>query len=76
MIQNYHKTREAIPESTAIILFPDRGTSYHTKKFLKEHLGMDKESIEKVINIKSKWAMIYKKSPLTLVTEDEILILY
>ena len=74
-ILNYKSTRHLILESDMIIFFPRSG-SYQIKRFLKEYMGLDKEKINMVMSIPSRWICLNKSTyPTSLISENDIYIL-
>lgn len=73
-ILNYKLTRTLILESNKIIFFP-RSSQYQVKRFLQEYLGIEKSIIKKILNLNSRWVMVNKTYPLTIISEHDIYII-
>ncbi len=72
---DYHKTRSELNECTAVVLFPRSSTIHHMQRYMKEHLGLDKDNINKIIDEKYKWAMLYTQHPMAVITQQEMWLL-
>ena len=74
-ILNHNSTRLLILECDMIVFFPRSGT-YQIKNFLKNYQGYDKEKINLIMNIQSRWICINKNTyPNTIISENDIYIL-
>jgi hypothetical protein len=62
LLSNYKKTRIMINECTACVLFP-KVNGNNIKRFLEFYFGFDKNQIEKIKNLPSRWVAIYKTYP-------------
>lgn len=62
MISDYKKTRNILNESSAVVFFKG-GTKYHIIRFLKTHAGLNKNEIEKILNLPSRWIYYHKSYP-------------
>ena len=69
MMMNYKKTRVPLNEATSVTFFPGAGSSYHIKRYLKEHAGMEKKMIEKILKLPSRWVTLYRRSPQYIIYE-------
>ena len=70
MLMDGMKTRSALAECTAVVTFPSGITPYHLKRYLKEYLALSNDHITKILNDKSRWVMIGKFVPITVVTPN------
>lgn len=73
-ILNYKNTRDLILESNKIVFFPRSG-QYQIKRFLKEYCGLDKDKINLIMNINSRWIQLNKTYPMTITGEHDIYII-
>lgn len=74
-ILNYKNTRHLILESDSIVFFPRSG-GYQIKRFLKEYISLEKDKINMIMKLPSRWVMINKNTyPNTLISENDIYIL-
>lgn len=73
-VLNYTKTRSLVLESNKIIIFP-RSSQYQIRRFLKEYMGIENDSIKQIMSANSRWVMINKTYPLTVISEHDIYIL-
>ena len=63
ILMNNHETRRVINEATSITFFPNSGSRYSIKRYLKYHLGLEKNEIAKLLKIKSRWITVYTHAP-------------
>lgn len=71
-ILNYKNTRALILESNKIVIFPKSSGIYQNKRFLKEYMGYNKNTINLIMNdIKSRWVQIAKTYPNTIIGEHD-----
>jgi hypothetical protein len=63
-LMNYKQTRTLLNESTSVTFFPQSGSSYHIKRFLREYCGLDKPQIKKILGLPSRWITISKTFPM------------
>lgn len=56
-------TRTIFDESHNITIYPRAGNIYGIKYMLKNYLGFSKETIDKIINLNSRWVTISKTYP-------------
>ena len=72
---NYKFTRNIIMECNKIVMFPMSGARFQYQGFLKRYLGMDNKQISNLLNVKSRWMVIDKECPLSLLTQFEFRLL-
>lgn len=73
-LMDYKATRTLLNESHYVTFFMGNG-SYHNKRFLKEYVGVDKKTIERILNLKSRWVTICQQYPMYCMSENEIFLL-
>jgi hypothetical protein len=74
-ILNYGYTRSLILESDLIVFFPRSG-GYQIKRYLKEYQGYNKEQINIIMRLPSRWVCINKNTyPPSVISENDIYIL-
>lgn len=61
--QDRKKTRTIVNESHAVVLYPKSTSAYHIDYFLRMYVGCDKKTINKIINLPSRWVYIWKQYP-------------
>ena len=66
LANNYKQTRTILNECNAITIFPAMTTKYALKYLLEKYFGFDKNDINKVVHLPSRWVTIYKAPILTL----------
>jgi hypothetical protein len=74
-LSNYKDTRTLINESHNITFFPSSGATYYIKEFLKKYMGLSRDQIENIFNLKSRWVTIHKHYPMYVIYERGIYIL-
>ena len=52
-----------LSEAHGITVFPSTGGDYHIRRWLKVYVGLDKNEIETVMKIPSRWITIYTHHP-------------
>ena len=72
MILNYSKTRLILAEASMIVGFPSFGGQHQFVNVLKNHTGLSKELIKRVLCIDSRWIGISTKSPVYILHEHGI----
>jgi len=65
-------TRRILNECHSVTYFPFSGSNVGTKRLLEDYLGLDKKTIKKIKDQKSRWATIYKNYPNVIMTESNI----
>lgn len=69
LIMDYKKTRTLLNEVKFVTIFPQSGTSYHIKRLLKEYVGLDKNIIQRIMALPSRWVTVYKVAPMLVMYE-------
>lgn len=69
LMSNYTETRCTLNEATAVCFFPHASSTYHIKNFLKTHGGFEKQQIEWILSIETRWICLYKTMPQYLIWE-------
>lgn len=72
---NGRDTRRILNECHSITYFPHSGGGRGMKYLLSEYLGMDKKTIKKIKNSKSRWATIFKNYPQFAMTENNLFLM-
>lgn len=67
-IMNWQKTRDLLMEANKVYIFPG-GNAHHIKTFLQKHAGLDAKDIKKIMELKSRWAMLSMGVPQYIVHE-------
>lgn len=68
-------TRRVLNEAHSIVYFPHSGSLKSLKYLLIEYVGLDKETMKKIKNSKSRWCCIFKNYPQICMTEKDIYLL-
>jgi len=66
-------TKMLLLECQGIVVFPQNMTGKSSKYLLDQYLGLDKEQIKKIKQMKSRAITIMKTYPMIIVSENEIL---
>lgn len=72
LLSNYGDTRIILNECNSIVLFCRSGSSYQIKYLLNKYIGLDKEQINKIMNLPSRWVKIQKNAPMYITYEKGI----
>jgi hypothetical protein len=62
-------------EMQSMTVFPKSGSAQQIKYALKTYFGLDKNQIENIINLPSRWVTIFKGFPQTVMYENGAFIL-
>ena len=54
------KTKNILNELTKLVIFPEGTNSYHLKYILREYFSCDKNKIDRIENVKSRWVCLSK----------------
>lgn len=68
-------TRIILNECDTLTIFPKACNKYATTYCLSKYFGIDKENINKIINLKSRWATIHKNYPMYVLYDKGAFIL-
>lgn len=71
-IFDHASTRTLLNESTAIVLYPQSGNTYHPEKFFRENIGLPRDRIKQILSTSSRWIYFYKEYPLYIVYENAV----
>lgn len=69
MLTNYKETRTVLNECHSITIFPSSGSAHAIKYCLKTYVGLDKNDIDRIMKLKSRWVTIYKNFPQAVLYE-------
>jgi len=75
LITNWKVTRANLNEASFITLFPNQGGSQQIKMFLKNYQGLNKEQIDRIVKLPSRWVTIYRRAPQYIIYECGIYLL-
>ena len=56
------KSKVILTMFTSLVIFPSSNV-YQNSRLLKEHIGMSKTQVEKVLKLQSRWVMINRSVP-------------
>jgi hypothetical protein len=73
-ILNFTETRKLLNEATAIIIFPKATGNYQLRSFLERYMGYDREEIEHIKKLPSRWLYLSKEYPLYMIYEKGIIV--
>lgn len=62
-------------EAHSIVIFPKSGNRHAMNYSLKNYCGFDNKLINKLLNLKSRWIMIYKQYPNYVIYDKGVLLL-
>ena len=69
IITNFHATRTLINEAQAVVVFPKGGSFGQIRGFLDRYMGFDKELIESIRQMPTRWLYIHKEYPQYIIHE-------
>lgn len=72
---NYKQTRQILNEATSVTFFPNSSGKYHINNFLRTHAGLDRDQIERVFLLPSRWVTIYRTFPSYIIWEKGVSLL-
>lgn len=73
-LMDYKETRNLLNEANKVVFF-NSASNYHITRYLKVYVGMEPQTIKKVIGLKSRWTMISLSLPTYVLHEHGIFIL-
>lgn len=73
LLTDYIKTRSAIAESTCIVLFP--GSGVNITNILKNYCGLERNQIQKIKSLNTRWVCIYKRYPMYVLYQHGVYLL-
>jgi hypothetical protein len=68
-INEYKLTKEILSASSIICFYPKSGSSYSIKYLLKQYIGLNKQQIDKIMNLPSRYVCLNKCSPQYIIHE-------
>lgn len=69
------KSKQSLLNSFQVVGFPKTGGRYQLKEFLKRYMSLDKELIDKIINLPSRWVCINRVHPNYVMHEKGVFML-
>jgi hypothetical protein len=69
---NYNETRMILNECNKIIIFPRSGNDYAIRRMLNKYLGFPNKNVDMLLDLPSRWVMIYKGYPNYLIYKNGI----
>jgi hypothetical protein len=70
---DYRSTRDILANATSVTIFPqNRGNIYGANRCLKYYCGLNKEQIDKIYSLDSRWVTIYRNRPNYVISEKKI----
>ncbi len=73
-LMDYKETRNLLNEANKVVFF-NSASNYHITRYLKVYVGMDPQTIKRVIALKSRWTMISLSIPTYVLHEHGIFLL-
>jgi hypothetical protein len=62
-------SKKPLGEATGVVVFPQSGSKYHIRRYLKEYCGYEPEMVKRVMSLPSRWAYIQKTHPAYVIHE-------
>ncbi len=75
LLTNYKDTRIVLNECNSITIFARSGSTYGIKYLLKKYVGLEKDAVNKVLDLPSRWVTLYKNHPQYVLYEKGVYIL-
>jgi hypothetical protein len=69
------KTKALLSSLTSYVIFPKASERYQTENLLREHMGMNKSQIEKIMTLNSRWSVLSRMVPQYVMYEHGIYML-
>jgi hypothetical protein len=66
-----NKTKKDNLELTAVVVFP-ASSKYHSRNLLEKYVGLRKEDIDKILNLKTRWVYVNKSIPRCIITKRRV----
>jgi hypothetical protein len=63
LVTNYKETRKVLNECNSITFFPSSGSAHQITYCLKNYFGLNKQQINHILALPSRWVTIYKNYP-------------
>lgn len=60
---NHKQTTSSLLESSAIVMFPEGGDTYHIEQVSKRYCGLPIKKVRDVLELNSKWCIVNKTAP-------------
>lgn len=75
LLTDYSRSKKVLNECNAIVCFPQGGSAHQIKYCLNHYFGLASEDIKKIQKLPSRWVMILKNYPQTVIYETGCYIL-
>lgn len=72
---NYKFSRMMILESNKIVMFPKSGNKNQYINFMKRYMGFSKTQIESILRQNSRWIVLDKTCPISMLTQNRLKIM-
>ena len=73
-VSNYRATRVCLNESDYVVIFPKSGGRYQINYFLKTYCGFDKDQINLIMSLPTRWVIVKKTYPMCVMYQNGIYI--
>jgi hypothetical protein len=70
LLSDYKNTRCILNECSSITVFPKSGCAHHLEYLLKNYIGFDRNQINRLKDIDSRWVTIFKNYPQIVLYEN------
>jgi hypothetical protein len=67
-LMDYSRTRNLLNEANKVIFF-NSGSNYHIQQYLTRYVGLNKQQIEVVLALRSRWTMVSLTLPMYIMYE-------
>lgn len=72
---DYKNTRTLINECVNITIFPKSGAANQIRRVLKDYCGLDKQQVDTIYSLPSRWVTLHKNYPMYVISEHDIILL-
>lgn len=72
VLLNHNKSKQNLIESNGVCCFHRAGSIYQFRNFLKMHCGLSKQQIERVLNMKGRYVLVYRNNPPCAISPKEL----
>lgn len=62
-------SKKPLSEATGVVLFPQAGSKYHLRRYLKEYAGFELATIKAIMAVPSRWVYVQRTHPAYVVHE-------
>lgn len=72
VLMNYRFSRNMLMEANRVAMFPTSGMRYQYEQFLKKYVGLNNKQIKDILDTNSRWLVLDKEAPISLLDKNRI----